>query len=293
MCNISACIAFDVDRPRGTWLSRESGTELLNQKLAFAGRVNRFLESKNAKRTLFLCGTFLEEAYNKVGKSELHQALLPSKNVELGHHTYSHGIFQQIPSRTVTDHFIYPSQIAEELDKTQKIIEGIFDQNEVQYFLRGLRTPLGYSQSVLDNPEIAKALLGKISFISSRLRGDLFQLKAPSFQDEDRRPYMHPSGILEIPSHGWQDSAYTGSQTTKIHDIPPIGIKAIKEFYFQEFNALRSFVDAKKYQTYTYVFCWHYFDMMTYDPDLEVLSYILEELFPKLNISTTLYSDIR
>ena len=290
---INYCLAFDVDRPRGEWLHRAGGAALLEKKLAFAAKATAMLDERAIKRTLFICGHFLEGAVLHCSHEMIAQSLGANELTEIGNHTFSHSLLQPLASRTVTDAVITPSILNVELRQTADCIASVIKPSSVGRFMKGIRTPYGYSATILADAAYKHVLIQSgYNYISSMLRAADGGLYAPITSSDLRQPFTIDNAITEIPTHGWQDSAFTTSSSTISSSCPPIGTVQIMEYYETEFAHVQNILAAKQLDSFTYVFTLHFFDMMEYDPDLLVWKHLLDEVLPKYGGQSLFYSDI-
>jgi hypothetical protein len=150
--------------------------------------------------------------------------------VEIADHTYTHNIFKKIRAR--------PDKAPLSIDK---IIEEyryntIFFSNVFSKILtkRGMRTPLGHYQGLLGEDELIVKLKEEgVLYISSDLRQEDDSI-CPSLLGVDgslRQPYFYSAGLLEIPSHGWHDTAFGGLTKTPLTTEPPSTYVEIIHFY--------------------------------------------------------------
>jgi hypothetical protein len=70
-------------------------------------------------------------------------------------------------------------------------------------------------------------------YVSSDLRGPGDSLNAPLKEPDGlpRQPYRYENGLLEIPSVGWQDTAFSGTSKTPTSETSPRTYKEIMSHY--------------------------------------------------------------
>lgn len=291
---INYCFAFDVDRPRGDWLSSPGGEELLIKKLKFTKKASKLFDKYNIKRTLFLCGAFVEGVLSKHKGDLLKQSFGNLQNIEIGNHTYSHSLLKKLHSRTTNDRIISAFELGAELNATNEIIKKVFLPEEVFIFMNSFRSPYGYPESILKEPDILKIFLNSnFKYISSELRDKNAELYSDISEANLRLPYfIEDSTILEIPTHGWQDSAFTLSDSTSGCDKAPKSEHEIIEYYKEEFEKINRIKLKKNLPFFNYVLTLHFFDMMQYDPNLEILLKLITQILPSYGGKSLFYSEI-
>ena len=235
--SVRAMIGFDCDRPRGSFISSEKGSKMAERKINSIERINTILEKLSIPRTYFLCGQFAESMANKYGADRIQKAFNPvSKLVELCDHSYSHKIMKKIETR----HDKIPithSLVKEEFEINTELFQSIFPAVNIEK--RGFRTPLGHKDGLKGEFKLLDTLKRlEIKYVSSDLR-DVNNSLHPKLITEDgkiRQPYRYENGLLEIPAIGWQDTAFSGTSSTKLFESPPKTFAEIIEYYGQLFN---------------------------------------------------------
>ena len=100
----------------------------------------------------------------------------------------------------------------------------------------GFRTPLGHTHGLKDFPETVEVISrAGFRYVSSDIRCAKGGIEPP-LNDEagnPRLPYRYPNGLLEVPSHGWHDTAYGGESRTPYFTSPPKTHKEIVDYYQQ------------------------------------------------------------
>ena len=124
-----------------------------------------------------------------------------------------------------------------EIQNYKQVINNIFPEINIEK--RGFRTPLGHKGGLKGEfklLDIFKRL--EIKYVSSDLR-DVNNSLHPKLVTEDgtiRQPYRYENGMLEIPAIGWQDTAFSGTSSTKLFESPPTTFDEIIEYYGQLFS---------------------------------------------------------
>ena len=99
---------------------------------------------------------------------------------------------------------------------------------------RGYRTPLGHKYGLRGEFKLLNVFKDlNINYISSDLR-DATESLHPKLISEDgniRQPYRYENGLLEIPSIGWQDTAFSQNSSTDLYEIPPTTYSDIIVYY--------------------------------------------------------------
>lgn len=166
------------------------------------------------------------------------------------------------------------------MKKANGVIKRILGVEEVI----GLRTPLGYvhrgdcKTTLSENPEVLEVLAqAGLGYVSSSLRSKDWGINAPLRENGFlRKPFFYPNHLVEIPSHGWQDTAFTGESKTKGTEGYPTSPEGIFGHYK---NLISEAQDISKsfYQENFYLgLCMHPWAIRRYDPNLEVLSRLME-----------------
>ena len=267
-------IGFDCDRPRGSFISSSKGQKMANQKILSLEEINKILEKEKIPRTYFICGSFIESMVYNFGLERIKKAFnSKSKLVEIADHSYSHKIVKKIETR---------------LDKIPATLKEVREEYEVNTFLfqeyfskkniaiRGYRTPLGHKNGLKEEFKLLDALKNlKIKYISSDLRdsNDSLHPKLTTEKGHIRQPYRYENGLLEIPAIGWQDTAFSGTSSTKLFEKPPTNFSEIIGYYRSLFLDAKE-LSKKKNRDIFLGLVMHPYDVSFYDKE--------HSLFPKL-----------
>lgn len=228
---IRVLLGFDCDRPRGNFIFSKQGSEMAQIKLNSIQKITRDLDHLLLPRTFFICGQFIESMNKKYGSDVLREAFSPeSQLVEIADHTYSHSILKKIETRQ--DKIpIGTNQISAEYEKNTKIFKKIFKRD---FKTRGYRTPLGHYNGLQGEPKILNTLVEVgAKYLSSDCRDKNHSLHPPLKKEDGspRQPYFYENGLLEIPSMGWQDTAFSGTSKTPLYENPPESYEDIIKYY--------------------------------------------------------------
>ena len=54
--------------------------------------------------------------------------------------------------------------------------------------------------------------------------------------NKPRQPYYYNDALLEIPSHGWHDTAFSGNSLTPLNECPPGKVDDVLDYYRKLFE---------------------------------------------------------
>lgn len=235
--HVYVMIGLDCDRPRGAIIETAHGKEMARVKVLSLEHTRDSLNKLNLPRTYFICGQFLE-AVEKYKDRNYVANLFDAKNslVEIADHSYSHSLLKPIPTRADKTP-INKNRIAEEFIKNSDLFHRFFG---LPLPVRGYRAPLGYYRGLQDNIEVQKTLRSlDVLYVSTDLR-DIDHSINPKLKDEltgqIRQPYFYQTGLLEIPTHGWQDTAFMGFSKSPLFESPPKNFLEICTYYLDLFH---------------------------------------------------------
>lgn len=236
MGKLNVVVGFDCDRPRGDFINSVQGEEMAHIKIKSLESISSALDALGISRTYFICGMFLESMSNKFGKDRLRDAFDPtSPLVEIADHTYSHNVLKKIPSRPDKTP-VSSDVIIQEYDKNTQLFTQVFEQ---QLQNRGFRAPLGHYQGLQGETEILDGIRScDILYISSDNRDSSHSINPPLQHKNGRlrQPYLYDNGLLEIPTHGWQDTAFGGCSNTPLTGQYPHDYEGVVKYYQQFFR---------------------------------------------------------
>ncbi|HIH17778.1 MAG TPA: polysaccharide deacetylase family protein [Nanoarchaeota archaeon] len=261
--------------------SRHSSS--LEDTLGVLERMNHLMDEAEVQRTYFMLGNFVEEMAGRFNSGELDKYFgLSSPLADVQSHTYSHRAWMSLPTRPD----VAPAstqEISAELDMARGIIKDKLGRDVI-----GVRTPYGYYKGLEEYPEIVGVLVeAEYRYVSSDLRDKDWGI-CPGFQDGDalRQPRDYWGWpLLEIPSHGWQDSAFAGSKTAGVPQFDLWEKSKLEVYAISHYGELM--LEAKKISKSNgnkEIFvgsCFHPFAMASYDKDLRILSGLID--FAKKN----------
>lgn len=268
-------LGFDCDRPRGDHIKTEDGLAMASAKLSSIKRISSNLHALKIPSTFFICGQFLEEMAAIFGRKSLAEALQAGSTlVEIGDHGYSHSILKKIPTRPEKKP-ITSSQAAEEFQRNTSVFRSILG---IDIPHRGYRAPLGYYQGLSDRKTLLNCLLREgVSYISSDLRDSSHSLNPPLKNADGtlRQPYRYFNGLLEIPSVGWQDTAFSGTTKTPLFVSPPVTYNDIIKYYNLLINEATGIANDTQ-ETIFMPLVMHPYDISIYDKDDRLLNDLSE-----------------
>lgn len=203
---VRLAFGFCAERPFGDWADSPKGPGMRRKNLRSVEGINNMMEGLEVPRTFFILGDYLRRCTGEYSTGELKDIFMTRSGlVEIQQHSYSHPIFRAIerrPDRVP----ITPDEFRKDLQKAQETISEIFGIEPT-----GIMTPLGYHNDLSDVPDVL-AVVGGMGFryVSSNLSGP-DSLNAPFSMDRQTHTYKERGfpRLVEIPTHGWQDSAFT------------------------------------------------------------------------------------
>ena len=266
-------LGFDCDRPRGNFINTSDGSKMAVRKIESLQRITETLNSLVIPRTFFICGQFLESMSNKFGISCVRESF-GSDNylVELADHTYSHNVLAGIKTRP--DKIpISIGQVTQEYHINTILFREIFG---LEIGERGYRTPLGHYCGLSNEKLLLDTLLDlKIKYISSDLRDNNESIYPPvCINGQPRQPYHYQNGLLEIPSMGWHDTAFSGTSKTPFFTSPPSNYLEIIDYYHELLRDAYYF--AQDSNTYFLGLVLHPYDLSIYDEKKRIFYDILD-----------------
>ncbi len=234
--NTKIALGFDCDRPRGAFIKSLRGQKMAEIKLASLEKISIDLDQVGVDRTYFICGQFLESMVAEFGKDRIKSIFQSNKSlIEIADHTYSHSLLKKIPVRP-DKKIICANEAIEEFDKNSILFHKIFD---LRFIKRGYRAPLGHYKGLEGEYTLLDLFKKKgIIYISSDCRDKKHSLN-PSIKNNNntpRQPYYYSNGLLEIPSHGWQDTVFGCRTKTPIFEEHPNSYEEILKYYKTLFN---------------------------------------------------------
>lgn len=275
--SVNILFGFDSERPYGPHGQGEKGLADRKKNFDIIRRINTLLDQHKAGRTFFILGVYLDQSVDQLGREEVRETFQPENDlVEIGQHTYSHPVIARIPTRPDKTP-VSPENLRFELKQAEDYILEYLGVKP-----RGLRTPLGYARGLRDAPE-AVIVIGEsgISYVSSDLRDKNSGLNAPLIEDgQVRQPFRYANKLIEIPSHGFQDTSFTGTSRTQSTERYPQTVDEIFDHYLEILNQADGLdIHEQKRLVPNDIhigLCMHPWAIAKYDPDLEVLTKILE-----------------
>lgn len=264
---------LDTERPFGKFAEGEEGRIEREGNLELIGRLNNLMDRHDAGRTFFVLGGFLDLCAHQLGSDYLRQVFSPENHlVEIAQHTYGHPVISPIPTRPDKAP-ISVDELRTELETADNALRGILGLDNIV----GFRTPLGYAGGLTQHLEVLDVLKeAGFLYVSSNLRNQDGGINAPLVENgQTRQPLIYKNGLVETPTHGWHDSAFTGTSRTKGTE----GYPTTPDGIFEHYSSL--FVQAKDISEETgnviYIgLVMHPWAIKKYDSNLTVLTRLLE-----------------
>ena len=269
---VTILYGFDTERPYGPNGAGEDGKRQRMNNLSVVSRINELLDKSDAGRTFFILGTYLDQSVEQLGSAYLRQVFATDNPlVEIAQHTYSHPVMADIATRP-DKRPITAEQLREDLKKASESI-----QMHLLSEVEGLRTPLGYAKGLHRHADVLDMLKSHgLKYISSSLRNKDWGINAPLIEEgKTRQPFAYENGLIEIPSHGWQDTAFTGTSRTKGTDDFPTDLEGIFEHYKDILIKAETISNESEKNIYVGL-CMHPWAIAMYDPGLETIKSILD-----------------
>lgn len=277
---VRVMIGLDCDRPRGSILGTDDGCRMANVKMLSLERIGKKLDKLKMPRTYFICGQFLESMVAQFGESRVRQAFSPDCSLsEIADHTYTHNVMKAIPTRPDKEPIHY-ERVAEEYNLNTELFGDVFRQDLSK---RGMRAPLGHHQGVSSESQLIATLDAcGVIYISSDLRDENHSLNPPLVDSlgNPRQPYRVTGNLVEIPSHGWQDTVFGGQTKTPIFESAPSTYSEILASYATLFTGAKKIANGTGKEFYLGLVN-HPYNISYYDPSdrfFEDLKEIADEL---------------
>ena len=289
MRNAYFLIGFDTEVPYGSSARTNESKSSREDAINTIKKLNSLFDSEGINRTHFILGDFLEAIDATTGRKTVNE-LFNWPLIDIQQHTYSHQTFREIVTRPDKKP-LTAVEIKKDIEKASSSIARILNKS-----VCGLRAPLGYACGMNGESEKLDAIKEtNIRYISSDLRDKEGGICPPLMEDGIlRQPYKYENGLIEIPSHGWQDTAFLGSKTKGVPNFPEWPRKELECFIVEHYTKIMQdaivLVDSKK----TNIFiggCFHPQAISTYDPDLELFAKIIDNA-KREGVKITSYSDV-
>lgn len=234
---VHIAIGIDCDYPRGNYFYTEEGTLIARDVFETIQRITELLPQLGISFTYFVCGTFLEDLKKRYGRQSVRDAFISgiSDAIEIGDHTYSHRPLIEIPTRK-DKVAIPPNELAMEYHRNSDLFAEVFG---IDLARRGFRAPLGHYRGLQGHEEIQEILYNcGVKYVSTDLRDRQHSIHPPlvDLEGNGRYPYAYPTGLLEIPIHGWQDTAFFGYSKTPLYEASPETYQDILTYFYKQVN---------------------------------------------------------
>ena len=267
-------ISFDCERPRGEKLDTEEGLAAAERKLRSLDTIRNLLNENSIPRTYFICGSFLVSMVLKYGNDKMKDLFDPDNElVEIADHSYSHQVSKAILTRPDKEP-LKAKEVLEEYQRNTEIFQDIFGKDLNG---RGFRTPLGHRYGLQGKYRLLDLLKGEgVAYVSSALRDENDSLNPKFVRDQiPRQPYRYENGMLEIPSHGWQDTVFTGKSNTTLFEDPPTSVDEILDHY-RDLITKASDIVTKYQRDYFLSLLFHPLSLEEYGPALAILEPLIK-----------------
>jgi len=266
---VKALFGFDVESIYSKDFSTDEFVKDARANKRILLKINDLMDKYDSERTLFVLGKTLKDFYNYFSSKDF-QNLFPTENplVELAQHTYNHLTFSPISS-VPNKNYVNEKTFIEDTRRANGLMKKLFGKKPI-----GIRIPYGYSKKLPEH--IADKLKETgLKYVSSCGRDSENGLN-PKIIEKGilRQPLRYNSGILEIPSHGWQDSAFTGLTSTPLKNSPK-NVNGIISFYKDLFRQAKE-VEQAQGKEISLGFIMHPWAINLYDPNLEVLNNLMK-----------------
>lgn len=265
-------LGFCAERPYGKLALDQAGNMERAKTNTSLLKLNNLLNDRCAPRTFFLLGDYLAKSVAAVGHSAM-KAILEPQNplVEIGQHTYSHVTIATIPTRPDKQP-VGREALLEEVRKTQDLISDCIGVRPV-----GLCAPLGYAGGLPDDAMQALSST-ELSYVSSDSRDQFWGINPPLVEHGKlRQPRLHASsGLVEIPSHGWQDTAFIGSPTVGTTNVPESAENILAHYRGLLEQAASIEHNGDYAEDVSVALCLHPHAIADYDPNLVVIRGLLD-----------------
>ena len=276
--SVRIAIGFDCDAPRGSFIASAEGIRLAEDVRDVLIKMRINLNLLGIARTNFVTGGFLKamkHSFNNTLSQMKH--LLCGKLIEIADHTYYHSAIKKIPTRPDRPP-INSLHVMKEWETNTKLFKEMLGLDIPK---RGFRTPYGYYQGLQGKPRLLDRLSRDgILYVSGDLRDEFHNVYGKLIYDSGvpRQPYRYENGILEIPSHGWQDTAFRGGKTPVVNiPKPPYNLHDILVYYEELIK--EAYEIAKKHKRdYFLALTLHPHALMKYDPTLRCFEIMKKEL---------------
>jgi len=247
---------FDCDIPRGLeFIKTPEGKVALKKAVKGLELIkDNFIDTP---LTYFICGLYFDTLVQSLGVESARDLFLID-SAEIGNHGWSHDVVAPIPSRPDKNP-LSPNLLREELIKTNQFLREILHLD-----IHGFRTPLGHFEGLREFPEVVEVIneVG-FSYVSSDLRDRNNGLEPPLMMEGSlRQPYEYHNGLVEIPSQGWQDTAFTGTSKTPKYAQPPTTPQEILDYYDRLCSTAKDL--AERYRVYYLSLVMHPVDLSVY-----------------------------
>src|SRR3989339_2050223 len=272
---VSLLLGFDTEAPFDQPHRKEGIKPAIDQTIMMVKRLNSLFDLYGISRTFFLLGIFAEEAAKLYNKELIKIFDVDNPLVDIQSHAYSHQQFRHVPVG-INKTTLAPKQVSEDIKRANKIIYELFNIKPI-----GLRSPRGYALGLDNSKELIESVKNAgIRYISSDLRDKNWQIKTDLFDgNEIRQPRKYSNGLIEMPSHGWQDMAFSGLDIPGVPQFQKWDKKKLDRYIVGHYTGLmdEAIKESKKRNETIYIGgCFHPQAIAVYDKDLKLFRQILD-----------------
>ena len=264
---------YFVERPYGRIAETEKGKKFRQKQLAFAKKIFQLLDRNNIPRTIFIIGDYLKRCLEKFSPEHLRKIYNPDNPLnDLQSHTYSH-LFLVKPLEVESRPLISPDKFKEDIKKANKVFWQILKIKP-----KGLSLPLGYPTDMADVPSFLRVLQGmEFLFVCSHTRSKKEPLFAPLTLERQPHVYNDFPGLVEIPTHGWQDVIFTREKSKQFLQREPDKKEKILEHFRKLLLKAQSLSRLSQQGQPIYVgLPLHIWAVMEYDKELEIHTAVIK-----------------
>jgi len=262
---VKLAIGLDCDRPRGGFAFTPDGIAMSKIKFDSLKRISEVFNKLHIPRTYFICGLFLESMVNLFGKNDIINVLCNETSLcEIADHSHSHSVLKKIPTRPDKVPLKY-EEISLEIQKNRLLFKEVFGDDSKT---NGYRSPLGHYQGLTDDSRLQDLFLeGGFEYVSSDIRDHNHSICPGLFDlnNKIRQPYFYENGLLEIPGHGWHDTAFGNETKTPLFELPPMNYDEIL-IYYRKFLKEAKLISAQNGHSPLYIgLILHPYNIALYD----------------------------
>ena len=272
---VSLLLGFDTEAPFDQPHQEEDIKPAIYQTITIVKSLNSLFDSYKVSRTFFLLGKFVEKAAKLYNKELIKIFNIDNPLIDVQSHAYSHRQFRHVPVG-MNKPTLTPGQVFEDIKKANEIISEILHKEPI-----GLRAPRGYALGLNNSEELTESVKNAgMHYVSSDLRNKDWQIKTDLFDGHEiRQPRKYSNGLIEMPSHGWQDMAFSGLDIPGVPQFQKWDKKKVDKYIVGHYTELmdKAMDESKKRNKTIYIGgCFHPQAIAVYDGDLKLFRQILD-----------------